>query len=163
MLGHVVVSHSDWYEVATIGPRHVSPSLLHNLPVSPSRTYASKSKVKSTASFIPCSQQRLDSEETRAEYAKAESKMTSAVDWFRKEVAAFETRASGRVTPAALSLVRIERGCGQAVKLEEVATVGVKDGSVLIATVFDEHVRNAFFVFRFLLFNWWLVCVLTDI
>ena len=149
VLGHVIVSHSDWYEVATIGPRHVSPSLLHNLPVSPSRTYASKSKVKSTASFIPCSQQRLDSEETRAEYAKAESKMTSAVDWFRKEVAAFETRASGRVTPVVLSLVRIERGCGQAVKLEEVATVGVKDGSVLIATVFDEHVRDAFFCLSF--------------
>ncbi|KAG8216569.1 ribosome recycling factor domain-containing protein [Butyriboletus roseoflavus] len=65
--------------------------------------------------------------------------MASAVDWFRKEVAAFETRASGRITPALLSPVRVETRRGQAVKLEEVATVGIKDGSVLIVTVFDEH------------------------
>ena len=141
-----------------IGPRHVSPSVLRSLPVSPSRTYASKSKVKSTASFVPGSQQRLDSEETRAEYAKAESKMTSAVDRFRKEVAAFETRASGRVTPAVLAPVRIERGRGQAVKLEEVATVGVKDGSVLVVTVFDEHVRSAFFCLFVSFLGGWCAC-----
>lgn len=129
-------------------PYHVSLPVfqlgaLRSLPVS--RTYASKTKAKSTASFVPGSQFLFDSEETRVEYAKAESKMTSAVDWFRKEVAGFETRASGRVTPALLSPVRVEARRGQTVKLEEVATIGIKDGSVLIVTVFDEHVRGAHF------------------
>ncbi|KAI9568723.1 ribosome recycling factor domain-containing protein, partial [Boletus coccyginus] len=108
-----------------------------------SRTYTSKAKAKSTASFVPGSQQLFNSEEARAEYAKAESKMSSVVDWFRKEVAAFETRASGRVSPALLSPVRVERGRGQTVRLEEVATVGIKDGSVLIVTVFDEQNMKA--------------------
>jgi ribosome recycling factor len=68
--------------------------------------------------------------------------MTTAVEWYRKEVAAFETRASGRITPALLAPVRVEAyGKGsEAVKLEEVATVGIKDGSLLIVTVFDENV-----------------------
>ncbi|KAH0834943.1 mitochondrial carrier domain-containing protein [Lanmaoa asiatica] len=131
---------------ASVGPYYVSLlfSQLNTgrrLPVS--RTYASKAKVKSTASFVPGSQQLFESEEARAEYAKAESKMASVVDWFRKEVAAFETRASGRVTPALLSPVRVEGRGRQAVKLEEVATVGIKDGSVLIVTVFDEHNMKA--------------------
>lgn len=136
---------------ATAGPRHVSLPVVQlnavrrNLPVS--RTYGSKAKAKSTASFVPGSQQLFSSEEARAEYARAESKMSSVVDWFRKEVAAFETRASGRVSPALLSPVRVERGRGQTVRLEEVATVGIKDGSVLIVTVFDEQVRNASFFF----------------
>ena len=135
-----------------------------------SRTYASKSKVKSTSSFVPGSQLRFDSEETRAEYAKTESKMATVVDWFRKEVAGFETRASGRVTPALLSPVRVESRRGQTVKLEEVATVGIKDGSVLLVTVFDEQVRG---VFSFLPFDslacWlelcfrWMSCLLTDV
>lgn len=131
-------------------PRHVSlPVFRLNVVCRPplSHTYASKSKAKSTASFVPGSKQLFESEETRDEYAKAESKMASAVDWFRKEVAAFETRASGRVTPALLSPVRIEARRGEATKLEEVATVGIKDGSVLIVTVFDEHVRCAFSLF----------------
>jgi hypothetical protein len=134
---------------ATVGPHNVSLPVLQlnavrRLPVS--RTYASKAKAKSTASFVPGSKQLFESEDARAEYAKAESKMASVVDWFRKEVAAFETRASGRVTPALLSPVRVEKGRGQTVTLEEVATVGIKDGSVLIVTVFDEHVRGAFFL-----------------
>lgn len=138
-------------------PRHVAlPVLqLNALRCSPvSRTYASKTKAKSTASFVPGSQQLLESEEARAEYTKAESKMATAVDWFRKEVAGFETRASGRVTPALLSPVHVEARRGQAVKLEEVATVGIKDGSVLIVTVFDEHVRGAF---SFSLLWWWFM------
>ncbi|KIJ15328.1 hypothetical protein PAXINDRAFT_169134 [Paxillus involutus ATCC 200175] len=71
--------------------------------------------------------------------------MTTAVEWYRKEVAAFETRASGRITPALLAPVRVEAyGKGsEAVKLEEVATVGIKDGSLLIVTVFDENNMKA--------------------
>lgn len=153
---------------ATVGPCHVSLPVVQlnavrRLPVS--RTYASKAKAKSTASFVPGSKQLFESEEVRAEYAKAESKMASVVDWFRKEVAAFETRASGRVTPALLSPVRVERGRGQTVKLEEVATVGIKDGCVLIVTVFDEHVRGAFLpsLTHFFFSFWWLACLLTNI
>ncbi|KAF8552465.1 ribosome recycling factor [Imleria badia] len=128
-----------------VDSRHVCLSLsLHAVRRLPaSRTYASKSKFKSTASFVPGSQQLFESEEARAEYAKTETKMNTAVDWYRKEVAAFEARASGRVTPALLTPVRVEKSRGQAVKLEEVATVGIKDGSVLIVTVFDEQNMKA--------------------
>ncbi|KAF9240467.1 ribosome recycling factor domain-containing protein [Melanogaster broomeanus] len=110
-----------------------------------SRTYASKSKVKSTASFIPGSQQLFASDESQTEYSKAESKMGAAVEWYRKEVAGFEARASGRITPALLAPVRVEsQGKGsEPVKLEEVATVGVKDGSLLLVTVFDEKNMKA--------------------
>ncbi|KAF8438857.1 ribosome recycling factor domain-containing protein [Boletus edulis BED1] len=126
----------------TLPARHVIQlNVVRRLPAS--RTYASRSKPKSTVSFIPGSQLRFDSEDARAEYTKTDLKMTSVVDWFRKEVAALETRASGRVTPALLSPVRVERGRGQTVKLEEVATVGIKDGSVLIVTVFDEQNTKA--------------------
>ncbi|KAN0086108.1 Ribosome recycling factor domain containing protein [Tylopilus felleus] len=135
--------------------RHASlPVVVHHPQPTPlTRAYASKSKPKGidTASFVPGSQQRFDSDETRTEYASAEDRMSTAVCWFRKEVAALETRATGRVTPALLAPVRVERSSGggksrtgtESVKLEEVATVGVKDGSVLIVTVFDEHNTKA--------------------
>ncbi|KAG0694853.1 ribosome recycling factor domain-containing protein [Suillus ampliporus] len=105
------------------------------------RLYASRSKAKSTADLVPGSKQAITSEAARFEYAKSEAKMSTAVEWYRKEVAGLETRASGRVTPALLSPVRIELpGKGKdLVKLEEVATVGVRDGSTLIITVFEEH------------------------
>ena len=106
------------------------------------RFYASKSKVKSTADLVPGSKQALTSEAARLEYGKAEAKMSAAVEWYRKEVAGLETRASGRVTPALLSPVRIELpGKGKDLaKLEDIATVGVRDGSTLIISVFEEHV-----------------------
>lgn len=73
--------------------------------------------------------------------------MSAAVEWYRKEVAGLETRASGRVTPALLSPVRIElpgRSKGKDLaKLEDVATVGVRDGSTLVITVFEEHVSTS--------------------
>ncbi|KAG2151183.1 ribosome recycling factor-domain-containing protein [Suillus bovinus] len=105
------------------------------------RLYASKSKAKSTADLVPGSKQALTSEAARLEYGKSEAKMSAAVEWYRKEVASLETRASGRVTPALLSPVRVELpGKGKdLLKLEELATVGVRDGSTLIITVFEEH------------------------
>ncbi|KAF9220755.1 ribosome recycling factor [Gyrodon lividus] len=125
--------------------RITSSACLHSSLISSSRTYASKSKAKSTVSFVPGSKQLLASEEARDEYSKAESKMTAAVEWYRKEVAGFETRASGRVTPALLAPVRVESHgkSSETVRLEEVATVGVKDGSLLIVTVFDENKMKA--------------------
>ena len=70
--------------------------------------------------------------------------MSAAVEWYRKEVAGLETRASGRVTPALLSPVRVELpGKGKDLaRLEDVATVGVRDGSTLVITVFEEHVST---------------------
>lgn len=60
--------------------------------------------------------------------------MKSSVKRFRRDYADASTRASGRVTPALLANVRVkEQG------LEEVAIVGVRDGSMLAVTVFDEE------------------------
>ncbi|KAG1841778.1 hypothetical protein F4604DRAFT_1664036 [Suillus subluteus] len=74
-------------------------------------------------------------------YEKSEAKMSSAVERYRKEIAGLETCASGRITPALLSPVRIELpGKGEdLVKLEEAATVGARDGPTLIIMVFGEH------------------------
>ncbi|KAM6492711.1 Ribosome recycling factor domain containing protein, partial [Amanita muscaria] len=98
-----------------------------------------KEKVVSTASLIPGSKQPITDAAALEEYAKAEATMRTAVDWFRKECAAAETRASGRVTPAILAPVRVKLpGSDNTVALEQAATVGVRDGSVLIVSVFDE-------------------------
>lgn len=94
-----------------------------------------------TDQLIPGSQLRI-SESALGEYQKCEEKMVAAVEWYRKEVAKMESRASGRVTPEILSPVSVKipgRGPNK-VGIEEVATVGVKDGSVLIVTVFEDSV-----------------------
>lgn len=70
--------------------------------------------------------------------------MVVAVEWYRKEVAKMETRVSGRVTPEILAPVSVKipgRGAN-GVRIEEVATVGVKDGSVLVVTVFEDSVSD---------------------
>ncbi|KAF7969439.1 hypothetical protein HWV62_27333 [Athelia sp. TMB] len=116
------------------------------------RTYASKSKdkgkAKSTATLVPGSQQKLTDPAAIEEYGKAEQKMTAAVAWYAKEVAQLETRASGRVTPALLAPVRVTLE-GAPFRLEDVATVGVREGSTLIVTVFEEnsmkHVEKALY------------------
>ncbi|KAG1852260.1 hypothetical protein DFJ58DRAFT_661291, partial [Suillus subalutaceus] len=74
-------------------------------------------------------------------YEKYGAKMSSAVERYRKEIAGLETCASGRITPALLSPVRIELpGKGEnLVKLEEAATIGARDGPTLIIMVFGEH------------------------
>lgn len=106
------------------------------------RNYASKNKVKSTAAFIPGSKQPITNEAAREEYAKTEEAMSVAVDWFRKDCAALEARALGRVTPALLSPVRVKvPDVPKSLQLEELATVGVREGTTLLITLFDEHVR----------------------
>lgn len=111
----------------------------HSLP---QRQYATKGKTKSTAKLVPGSQQPITDETALAEYKKAETTMKNAVEWFRKECQGFETRASGRVTPALLSPVRVK--LDREYRLEEIATVGVRDGSVLLVTLFDEKVDHIF-------------------
>ena len=95
----------------------------------------------STDQLLPGSQLRI-SESALGEFQKCEEKMVAAVEWYRKEVSKMETRASGRVTPEILAPVSVKipwRG-PNGVKIEEVATVGVKDGSVLMVTVFENSV-----------------------
>jgi ribosome recycling factor len=123
-----------------------------------SRQFSSKSKSKSipkpTSSLIPGSQQILSCDSSRAEYAKAQERMQDIIAWFRRECAAIETRASGRVTSALLDPVRValpqsqshsqnqnqnQNGPPVKVKLEQLATVGVRDGSMLLISVFQEE------------------------
>ncbi|KAJ7484681.1 ribosome recycling factor domain-containing protein [Mycena latifolia] len=102
------------------------------------RGYASK-KIKSTADLVPGSKQPITDETARADYAKTDEKMKAAVDWYRKECAAVESRATGRVTPAVLDPVRVRLpDSDREFRLDEVATVGVRDGSTLLITIFEE-------------------------
>ncbi|TFK67588.1 ribosome recycling factor [Pluteus cervinus] len=129
---------------------------LHKCPLpSPSltRTYASKSKEPkskeskststSTAHLIPGSLQPITNPTSLIEFSKCETSMRSSVEWFKKECATIESRASGRITPSILSGVRVKlpkRGNGgELVSLEEISTVGVRDGSTLMITVFEEE------------------------
>ncbi|KAL0578873.1 hypothetical protein V5O48_003106 [Marasmius crinis-equi] len=113
------------------------------------RTYAAKAK-KSTANLIPGSQRPIADDAAWEDYQKCDEKMKAAVEWFRKECASGEARASGRVTPALLSPVRVRLPDDDHLyKLEEVSTVGVRDGTLLLITVFDEeylkHVERAIY------------------
>lgn len=106
------------------------------------RGYATKNKIQSTSTIVPGSKQPITDEAAQQEYKKAEAAMKTSVDWFRKECAASETRAAGRVTPALLAPVRVKLPDNpKTLRLEEVATVGVREGSTLLITLFDEHVR----------------------
>ena len=142
------LSFRRWHS-ASLCYRHIplksltrTPTVFAQLPHRHCRNYASKSKVKSTAAFIPGSKQPITDKTAQEEYAKAESAMSVAVDWFRKECAASEARALGRITPAMLSPVRVKiPGMAKSLHLEEVATVGVREGTILLITLYDEHVR----------------------
>ncbi|KAI0047737.1 ribosome recycling factor [Auriscalpium vulgare] len=135
----------------------VHPSTSCSAALTVHRTYASKHKHKgnqpvdptphskrgpvSTASLTPGSAQALTNPASQEEYERAVSKMTAVVEWYRREAGQLDARASGRVTPQLLSPVRVTLTSEEAgetkVRLEEVATVGVRDGSVLVVTVFD--------------------------
>ena len=114
------------------------------------RSYASKRKKRheeesedekpaAADMFVPASQ-RISAGDV---YFKAEDGMKAAVERYRKDLAALDARASGRVTPSMLAPVRVAlHGHDAKVRLEEVATVGVREGTTLIVTVFEEHVRT---------------------
>ncbi|KAI0280387.1 ribosome recycling factor domain-containing protein [Russula aff. rugulosa BPL654] len=107
-----------------------------------------------TESLTPGSQQTITDPTAREEFGRADAKMSSRVEWLRREVSQLEARASGRVTPQLLAPVRVSVSMGppsaasasassaseakkEKARLEEVATVGVRDGTTLIVTVFD--------------------------
>lgn len=108
------------------------------------RSYAKKHKAEahSTENLVPGSQRVLANDAAMQNYTAASAKMSAAVDWFRKEASKLESRASGRVTPALLTPVRVTLANGQNVGLDEVSTVGVREGSSLLVTVFEESVSN---------------------
>jgi ribosome recycling factor len=131
---------------------HTYLNRLHIPNPLPQRSYyATKSKLKSTASFIPSSKKSpITTESAREEYDKCETAMKASVDYFRKDCAAAENRALGRVTPALLSPVRVKLpDAPNGVRLEELATVGVREGSILVITLFSEHVNRFSFFFLF--------------
>src|SRR5712671_1990653 len=125
------------------------PLLTTSLPAW--RAYGSISSKRgpiATSSLTPGSQQALTDPTAREEFARADAKMAACVERLRREVAQLEARASGRVTPQLLAPVRItvaptsssSASGGKKLRLEELATVGVRDGSTLIVTVFDPQV-----------------------
>jgi len=102
-----------------------------------------------TASLTPGSQQTITDPTAREEFARADAKMASRVEWLRREVSQLEARASGRITPQLLAPVRVSVSsvgppaaseAKKGARLEELATVGVRDGTTLIVTVFDPQV-----------------------
>lgn len=116
------------------------PISLHSQRALPTRHYATK-KIDG-ATLIPRSQQPIQDPAAQEEYVKAETKMKEVVEWYRKECANVETRATGRVTPSILAPVRVTLPHdSHEYKLEELATVGIKDGSLLLVTLYDESVR----------------------
>ncbi|KIY48444.1 ribosome recycling factor [Fistulina hepatica ATCC 64428] len=68
--------------------------------------------------------------------------MKGPVDYFRKECSLVEVRASGRVMPAVLDPVRVKMGNAVS-RLHDLATIGVRDGSMLLVTLFDEQNMKA--------------------
>jgi hypothetical protein len=120
-----------------------------------STTSDSKRGPITTTSLIPGSQQVLSNPAAREEHTRASAAMANSVEWFKREVAQLDARASGRVTPQLLDPVRVslppppphkEEGAAASsapskVRLEELATVGVRDGSTLVVTVFEPQVR----------------------
>ncbi|KAF8317196.1 ribosome recycling factor [Clavulina sp. PMI_390] len=72
-------------------------------------------------------------------FADLESKMSASYSHFAKEMAVLENRASGRVNASLLDAVRVPNEDGSAkLRLNEVATVGVKEGNTLLITLFDD-------------------------
>ena len=70
--------------------------------------------------------------------------MVAAVDWFKREVATMEARGMGRVSPDILKPVRValpgaSEG-GALTPLLDIAIVGIRDGTTLLVTAFEENV-----------------------
>jgi hypothetical protein len=101
------------------------------------------SHATSTSGLIPTSKRALKDETAQAEYDKAATKMVAAVNWLKKEVAGIKARGLGHVTPAVLDPVRVVLPEDpKEHRLEEVASVGIRDGINLIVTLYEDTVRS---------------------
>ncbi|PBK88253.1 hypothetical protein ARMGADRAFT_1084890 [Armillaria gallica] len=94
----------------------------------------SREQLNWSALVKPGSRQSLTKRADIAEHEKCEDKLKALVEWPRRDCADASARAAGRVMSALLANVRVKEQ-----KLEEEATVGVRDGSMLVVTVFDEE------------------------
>lgn len=74
-------------------------------------------------------------------YSAADARMKTATDWLKRTTAQLEQQGAGRVTPDVLRPVRVAMPDGSTQALVELATVGVRDGTTLVVTVFTEEVR----------------------
>ncbi|KAI0305130.1 ribosome recycling factor domain-containing protein [Multifurca ochricompacta] len=149
--------------IATSQRAYVSKKARHGkgtVDVEQQGTFGEKRGPITTASLTPGSQKVLTDPASQEEYTRALAKMAANVEWFRREVAQLDARVSGRVTPQLLAPVRVpvlgtprkgeeESSVSPKMRLEDLATVGVRDGSSLIVTVFDpqnlKHVQDALY------------------
>ncbi|KAF9517778.1 hypothetical protein BS47DRAFT_1290488 [Hydnum rufescens UP504] len=68
----------------------------------------------------------------------AEEKMTGSVAHYEKQMAVLESRAIGRVMPSLIEGVKVPNLLGDVrYKLRDVASIGVKEGTTLVVTVFE--------------------------
>ena len=80
----------------------------------------------------------------------ADQKMNASIRWLKEQAKHVEVRCSGRVVPDVLDGVKVSvpvdpenKSEGHMeVGLKDIATVGVKNGTILVVTVFEEHVRT---------------------
>ena len=71
-------------------------------------------------------------------------KMAGSVAYYEKQIAVLESRASGRVMPSLLEGVKVPSVQGDVrYKLRDVASIGVKEGTTLLVTVFEPSVSGA--------------------
>jgi ribosome recycling factor len=74
----------------------------------------------------------------------AEEKMTGSVAHYEKQMAVLESRAIGRVMPSLIEGVKVPNLLGDVrYKLRDVASIGVKEGTTLVVTVFEPSVSDA--------------------
>ena len=118
--------------------------LQHELPRPHYRGYASKNKVKvkSTSTLVPGSKQPITDPAAQQEYDRADKAMSASVSWFKKECAALETRASGYARPGMISSVRVKIPEQPDMRLEELATIGVREGTTFLVTLYDSQVSR---------------------
>ena len=118
--------------------------LQRELPRPHHRGYASKNKVKvkSTSTLVPGSKQPITDPAAQQEYDRADKTMSASVAWFKKECAALETRASGYARPGMISSVRVKIPEQPDMRLEELATIGVRDGTTFLVTLYDAQVSR---------------------
>ena len=104
----------------------------------------------STVNLVPGSQLKVGTEEGEAAFEETEDKMKAALEHLRKEFATMELQGSGRVTPAILDPVRVELPDvpGSGPRLNEVATIGVREGTTLLISVYDEAVCQPQLILR---------------
>jgi ribosome recycling factor len=97
--------------------------------------------------FVPSSSMPHGAEYDKEEKS-ADEKMNASLKWLKEQSRNVEVRSSGRVVPDVLDGVKVPMDDGSGgefeASLKEVATIGVKNGNVLVVTVFDEHVSRTF-------------------